>query len=142
ALNLRSCIPDAPAGGGITSTLDLYIDGVFRQAFCVNSQQNYCYEGTNYNGQMDKNPADGNPRGFWNDTHAFITGPGVAPGQRIRFQMYMSNTAAFYYIDAVDLENPPPPLAQPANSLSILSYAAVSNNPAVDNTSAMNNCFA
>jgi hypothetical protein len=141
ALNLRSCIPDAPGGGGITSTLDLYIDGAFRQAFSVNSQQNYCYEGTNYNGQTDKNPADGNPRGFWNDTHAFITGPAVAPGQRIRFQMDSTNTAAFYYIDVVDLENPPPPLAQPANSLSILSYGAVSNNPAVDNTTAINNCF-
>ena len=141
ALNLRSCIPDAPAGGGIASTIDLYVEGVFRQAFSVNSQQNYCYEGTNYNGQIDKNPADGNPRGFWNDTHAFITGAPVAPGQRLRFQMDASNAAAFYYIDVVDLENPPPPLAQPANSLSILSYGAVSNNPAVDNTSALNNCF-
>jgi hypothetical protein len=141
AINLRSCIPDAPTGGGITSALDLYIEGVFRQAFSVNSLQNYCYEGTNYNGQIDKNPADGNPRGFWNDTHALITGPAIAPGQRIRFQMDASNTAAFYYIDVVDLENPPPPLAQPANALSILSYGAVSNNASVDNTSAINNCF-
>jgi len=142
ALNLRSCIPDAPGGGGITSTLDLYVEGVFRQAFSVNSQQNYCYEGTNYNGQTDKNPADGHPRGFWNDTRSFIAGSGLTPGQRIRFQMDPSNTAAFYYIDVVDLENPPPPLTQPANSLSILSYGAVSNNPAVDNTSAIDNCFA
>src|ERR1039458_2616687 len=58
AINLRACIPDAPAGGGIVSTIDLYVDGVFRQALSVNSQQNYCYEGTNYNGQTDKNPAD------------------------------------------------------------------------------------
>jgi hypothetical protein len=50
AINLRSCIPDAPAGGGITSTIDLYVNGVFRQAFSVNSLQNYCYEGTNYSG--------------------------------------------------------------------------------------------
>jgi Alpha-1,3-glucanase catalytic domain D1/Carbohydrate binding module (family 6)/F5/8 type C domain/Fibronectin type III domain len=141
AIDLRSCIPDAPGGGGITSALDLYINAVFRQAFSVHSQQNYCYEGTNYNGQVDKNPADGNPRGFWNDTHAFITGAAVAPGQRIRFQMDPSNTAAFYYIDVVDLENPPPPLAQPANSLSIVSYGALSNNPAVDNTTSMNHCF-
>src|SRR5579859_7684755 len=59
ALNLRSCIPDAATGGGITSTIDLYVNGIFRQAFSVNSLQNYCYEGTNYNGQVDKNPADG-----------------------------------------------------------------------------------
>ncbi|MGH7951445.1 MAG: carbohydrate-binding protein [Limisphaerales bacterium] len=141
AVNLRSCIPDAPNGGGITNTIDLYVNGTFRQAFSVNSLQNYCYEGTNYNGQTDKNPADGNPRGFWNDTHAFIAGNPVAPGDTIRFQEDAANTAAFYDIDVIDVENPPAPLAQPADSLSITDYGAVSNNIVVDNTSAINNCF-
>lgn len=141
ALNIRTCIPDAPGGGGISSTIDLYVNGVFRQAFAVNSLQNYCYEGTNYNGQADKNPADGDPRDFWNDTHAFIAGAAVAPGQTIKLQMDSSNTAAFYYVDVVDLEAPPSPLSQPTNSLSIISYGAVSNNIGVDNTTAINNCF-
>ncbi len=141
ALNLRSCIPDAPTGGGITNSINLYVNGAFRQAFSVSSLQNYCYEGTNYNGQEDKNPADGNPRGFWNDTHAFIAGAVVAPGDTITFQKDATNSAAFYYIDVIDLENPPAPLAQPANSLSIITYGAVSNNIAVDNTVAINNCF-
>jgi hypothetical protein len=141
ALNLRSCIPDAPTGGGITNTIDLYVNGVFRQAFSVSSLHSYCYEGTNYNDQTDKNPADGHPRGFWDDAHAFISGAAVTPGQTIAFQMDSSNTASFYYIDVVDLEAPPAPLTQPANSLSILSYGAVSNNIGVDNTAAINNCF-
>lgn len=140
AINLRSCIPDAPTGGGISNTIDLYVNGTFRQAFGVNSVQNYCYEGTNYNGQADKNPADGDPRDFWNDTHAFVTGAAIAPGQTIRFQMDSANTASFYYIDVVDLENPVS-LAQPANSLSIVSYGALSNNPSFDNASAINSCF-
>jgi hypothetical protein len=141
ALNLRSCIPDAPTGGGITNTIDLYVNGVFRQAFSVNSLQNYCYEGTNYNGQTDKNPADGDPRGFWNDTHAFIAGAAVAPGDTITFQMDSSNTASFYYLDVIDLEAPPAPTNQPANSLSITSYGAIANDITVDNTTAINNCF-
>ncbi len=143
ALNLRSCIPDAPAGGGITNSINLYVNGVFRQVFSVNSLQNYCYEGTNYNGQADKNPADGNPRGFWNDTHAFITGAAVVPGDTIMLRKDSTNTAAFYYLDVVDLENPPAPLTQPANSLSITDapYNAVANNIGVDNTAAINNCF-
>jgi hypothetical protein len=141
AINVRACIPDAPAGGGITSTLDLYVNGVFRQAFSVNSLQSYCYEGTNYNGQEDKNPADGDPRGFWNDTHAFIAGPAVAPGDTIALQKDATNSAAFYYVDVVDLESPPAPFTQPANSLSILSYGGVSNDLSVDNTAAINNCF-
>ena len=143
AINVRSCIPDAPAGGGIASTIDLYVNGVFRQAFSVNSQQNYCYEGTNYNGQTDKNPVDGNPRGFWNDTHAFITGAAVAPGDTITLQKNSGNSAAFYYIDVVDFENPPAALTQPANSISITDppYNAVADNSSVDNTAAINSCF-
>ena len=140
AINLRSCIPDAPSGGGISNTIDFYVNGAFRQAFSVNSKQNYCYEGTNYNGQADKNPADGDPRGFWNDTHTFVTGAAIAPGSTFRFQMDSSNTASFYYIDVVDLENPPAALTQPANSLSITSYGAIPNNTNFDNTSAINNC--
>jgi hypothetical protein len=29
-INLRACIPDSPAGGGITATLDLYVNGAMR----------------------------------------------------------------------------------------------------------------
>ncbi len=141
ALNLRSCIPDAPAGGGISNTIDLYVNGVFRQAFPVNSKQNYAYNGgSNYASTTDKNPADGDPRDFWNDTHYFITGAAVSSGDTITFQMDSTNTAAFYYIDVMDLENPMV-LSQPVGSLSITNYGAVSNNPSVDNTTAINNCF-
>lgn len=142
AINLRSCIPDASGGGGITSTIDLYVNGAFRQAISVNSQQNYCYEGTSYNNQTDKNPADGDPRDFWNDTQTFITGAAIAPGSTIRLQKDSANSASFYYIDVIDLEAPPAPISQPANSLSITSYGAVANNLSTDNTTAINNCFA
>lgn len=143
AINLRSCIPDAPGGFGITNTIDLYVNGALRMAFPVSSMQNYCYEGTNYNGQTDKNPADGDPRGFWNDTHAFIPGSPIAPGSTITFQKDATNTASFYYIDVVDLENVGAPLSPPTNSISITDppYNAVSNNISVDNTTAINNCF-
>ena len=117
------------------------MNGVFRQALSVNSLQNYCYEGTNYNGQADKNPADGNPRGFWNDTHAFITNAPIEPGDTITLQKDAANAANFYYIDVADLETPPAPVIQPPNSLSIVDYGAVSNNISVDNTTAINNCF-
>ena len=142
AINLRSCIPDAPSGGGINSTIDLYVNGTLRQAFNVTSTQNYNYEGTNYNDQTDKNPADGDPRDFWNDTRAFVTGAAIAPGSTLRLQKDSANSASFYDIDVVDLEAPPSALTQPANSLSITSYGAVANNSGVDNTAAINSCFA
>ncbi|MEI9960358.1 MAG: hypothetical protein WDM76_04270 [Limisphaerales bacterium] len=51
-----------------------------------------------------KNPADGHPRGFWNDTHAFVVGSPITPGDTITFQKDSENSADFYYIDVADLE--------------------------------------
>lgn len=145
-INLRSSIPDAAGGGGINATIDLYVNGAFRQAFNVTSTQNYCYEqqGVNYGDQTDKTPAAGYyPRYFWNDTHAFVQGGAITPGSTFSFQVdSATNTAAYYYIDVVDVENVPAALSQPANSLSITSYGAVANNINTDNTNAINNCFA
>jgi hypothetical protein len=150
-INVRESIPDAPQGYGITATLDLYVDGVFRQALNLNSMQSWQYENSsNYGGNPDKNPADGNPRVFFDESHTFITGAPIAPGSTLRLQKDSNNTAAFYYIDVIDVENPPPPISQPANSISITSCGAVAdNNPtngtgdsqAVDSTSAIQNCI-
>ncbi len=147
AINLRSTIPDAPGGGGIDSTVDLYVDGVYRQSFPVNSHQNYCYEeiGVNYNDQTDKTPAAGYyPRDFWNDTHAFVSGAPIAPGSTFSFRMESDDNASYYGIDVVDVENPPPALSEPANAISITDapYNAVAGNMSVDNTGAINACFA
>jgi hypothetical protein len=141
AINVRECIPDAPAGGGITATLNLYVDGAFRQSLNLNSMQTWLYENsTNYNGN-DQDPTHGSPRVFWDDVHTFITGAAVAPGSTIRLQQDATNMAPFYYIDVVDLEAPPPPLTQPTNSLSIASYGAVANDTNTDNSTAIQNCI-
>jgi hypothetical protein len=141
AINVRECIPDGPGGGGITATLDLYVDGLFRQSLNLSSIQTWLYENTtNYNGN-DQNPTHGSPRVFFDDIHTFITSAAVAPGSTIRLQKDSTNAAAFYYIDVVELEAPPPPLNQPANSLSILSYGASADDTNVDNSTAIQNCI-
>ncbi|MDH6122341.1 hypothetical protein ABH930_006683 [Kitasatospora sp. GAS204A] len=150
AVNLRVSIPDSPTGGGSTATLDLYVDGTFRQALNLNSKQSWFYENSgNYNGSS-QNPADGNPRQYFDESHTFLTGAPIAPGSTLTLQKDAANTAAFYYIDVIDVENPPPPLAQPANSISITSCGAVADNTptngsadsgAVDSTAAIQNCI-
>ena len=149
-LNVRVSIPDAPSGGGITSTLDLYVNGVFRQALNVNSKQTYIYEGTNYNNSDDKNPADGDPRVFWDESHAFVTGAAIAPGSTFSVVKDSANSASSYNVDVVDTENPPAPIAQPANSISITDCGAVADNTptngsadaaAQDSTAAIQNCI-
>ena len=149
-INVRESIPDAPNGGGITATLNLYVNGVFRQAVNLNSKQTWIYEGNNNYQGNDQNPADGDPHVFFDEAHTFVTGAPIAPGSTFALQKDSSNTAPFYDIDVVDVENPPAPLAQPANSISITSCGAVADpnptngaaNPgAVDSTAAIQNCI-
>jgi hypothetical protein len=141
AVNVRYSIPDAPTGGGVEATLNLYVNGAIRQTLDVNSKQTWLYEGNNnYNGN-DQNPADGDPRVFFDESHTFLTGAPLAPGDTLRLQMDSTNTATYYNIDVIDLEAPPPPLAQPANTLSITSCGAVANSPGTDSTSAIQNCI-
>ena len=148
-INVRESIPDSSSGGGITATLNLYVDGAFRQALNLNSKQTWLYEGTDYQGN-DQNPADGDPRVFFDEAQTFITGAAINPGSTFKLQKDSSNSAAFYYIDVIDVENPPAPITQPANSISITSCGAVSDNTptngaadsnAVDSTAAIQNCI-
>ena len=141
ALNIRYSIPDAPAGGGISNTIDLYVGETFRLQIPVTSFQTWVYEATtNYNG-MSQDPTTGNPHVFWDEVAFFVPGNAIPPGDTFTLQMDSSNTAAYYNIDVIDLETPPPPLAQPTGSLSVINYGAQSNNPSFDNSSALQSCF-
>jgi hypothetical protein len=150
-INVRASIPDSASGGGVTGTLNLYVNGVFRQALNLNSRQSWVYEGNgNYNTSDNQNPADGDPRVFWDESHTFVTGSPIPPGATFSLQKDSANSASFYDVDSVDVENPPAPLSQPANSISITSCGAVSDdNPtngaadsqSVDSRAAIQNCI-
>jgi hypothetical protein len=148
-INLRASIPDSASGGGTTGTLNLYVDGAFRQALNLNSKQSWLYEGTSYQGQ-DQNPAHGDPEVFFDESHTFITGAAIAAGSTITVQKDSANTASTYLVDVIDVENPPAAIAQPANSISITSCGAVSDpaptngsadGASVDSTSAIQTCI-
>ncbi|HEY6785752.1 MAG TPA: carbohydrate-binding protein, partial [Trebonia sp.] len=149
-INVRASIPDSSSGGGITATLDLYVNGTFRQALTMNSIQTWQYEGNNnYNGS-DQNPADGDPRDFWDDFNAWVSGAAIPAGATITLQKDAANTASFYWINSVDLWDAPAPLAQPANSISITSCGAVADDTptngaaapgATDSTADIQNCI-
>jgi hypothetical protein len=142
AVNIRACIPDSVGGGGINATLDLYVNGAMRQAINLSSTQTWVYEtASSYDG-MSQSPSAGHPHVFWDEFSTFITGAAVATGGTIMLKVDPSNTAAFYYIDCMDVEAPPAPLSQPANSLSINSYGAVANSPSTDNAQALRSCMA
>ncbi|MFJ2832599.1 RICIN domain-containing protein [Streptomyces sp. NPDC087263] len=127
-LNVRASIPDSSDGTGTTATLDLYVNGTFRQSLDLNSKQTWIYEGSTYNSSTDENPANGDPRVFWDESRTFVTGNPIAAGSTIQLKKSSTNTASYYDIDVIDVENPPAPIAQPDNSLSITSCGAVVSN--------------
>jgi hypothetical protein len=141
ALNIRYSIPDSSGGGGISNTIDLYVAGTYRGQISVDSYQTWVYEtSSSYNG-MSQTPSSGNAHVFWDEVAFFVPGGVIPAGATFVIQQDSRNTATYYNIDVVDLETPPASLSQPANSLSITSYGAVSNNPSFDNTSALQNCI-
>ncbi|HEY4018855.1 MAG TPA: choice-of-anchor D domain-containing protein [Pseudonocardiaceae bacterium] len=135
-INVRAAIPDSATGSGLTGTLDFYVNGTFRQALNMNSIQSWQYEGNNnYNGS-DQKPSDGDPRNFWDEFHAFVTGAPIPSGATFSLQRDSTNTASFYWINSIDLFNAPAPAAQPANSISITSCGAAADNTPTNGTAA------
>lgn len=143
ALVLRHCIPDAPTGGGITATLSLYVNGVFRQSLALNSRHYWLYghaPNTGTNGQSN-DPTAGTPHVFWGEMQAFISG-GVQAGDVLTFQKDAGDTEAFYRIDCLDLEAVAAPLAPPTvgTYLSVTDYGATGNDT-TDDTTAIASCI-
>ena len=142
-LTLRHCIPDASGGGGITATLSLYVNGVFRQSLTLSSRHNWLYgQQTNngINGQSNV-PTAGTAHVFWDETRAIITG-GLQPGDVLRLEKDAGDTATFYRIDCLDLEAVPAPLLPPAAGtyLSVADFGS-DGTDALDDTTAIQNCI-
>lgn len=134
---VRVSIPDAPAGGGITDSLSLYVDGVFRQSIVCTSKYSWVY---GFEALVDNNPAIGTPKRFYDMSRAFFQGEPIPAGSTITLRKDANNFSPYYRIDFILLENVGPALTQPANTLSVVSYGATPNDE-TDDTQAFKNCI-
>ncbi len=140
-LVIRHCIPDASEGGGITASLGLYINGTRVQNLSLSSKFNWVYI-TNprpYSNGHDNTP-NGFPHMFWDETRFFLSQE-VKAGDVIRLQKDADDTAAYYRIDLIELEDVAPALQQPEGSLSIVDYGATGQSADID-TPAIKKCIA
>ena len=134
---VRVSMPDSPSGGGITDSLNLYVNGVFRQTIICTSKYAWVY---GVNAMIENNPAIGTPKRFYDISRAFIKGEPVAAGSVIMLRKDENNTSPYYKIDFVLLENVGAPLTQPENTLSVVDYGAVPDDN-IDDTQAFKNCI-
>jgi hypothetical protein len=99
----RFSIPDAPGGGGIDSTINVYVDGVLEKAMPLTSKYAWLYGAETSPGNS---PAAGAPRHIYDEAHLLL-GETVPAGARIRLQKDAANTTT-YAIDFVNLEQVAP----------------------------------
>ncbi|MFD8205267.1 discoidin domain-containing protein [Streptomyces sp. NPDC059695] len=99
----RFSIPDAPGGGGIDSTIDVYVDGVFKKALPLTSKYAWLYGSETAPGNS---PGAGGPRHIYDEARLML-GETVPAGSRIRLQKDAANTST-YAIDFVNLEQVAP----------------------------------
>ncbi|MGW2176458.1 discoidin domain-containing protein [Streptomyces sp. NPDC001705] len=99
----RFSIPDAPGGGGIDSTLNVYVDGVMKKALPLTSKYAWLYGNEASPGNS---PGAGAPRHIYDEAHLML-GETVPAGSRIRLQKDAANNTD-YAIDFVNLEQVAP----------------------------------
>ncbi|MFF2452411.1 glycosyl hydrolase family 28-related protein [Isoptericola sp. NPDC058082] len=123
-LVVRASIPDAPTGGGITATLNLYVDGTFRQSLTLSSAQAWIYRDP-VTTAKSKDPRTGwPPLHFYNEFPFWVEGAPIAPGSTLTLRKDADNTADVYHLDCLDLEDVAGPRPRPTGSLSVVDYGA------------------
>ncbi|MGW4801315.1 CARDB domain-containing protein, partial [Nonomuraea sp. NPDC004297] len=95
----RFSMPDAPGGGGIDSTLNVYVNGSFLKAINLTSRYAWLYGAE---ASPNNNPGAGPPRHIYDEANLLL-GTTVPKGSKIRLQKDAANSST-YAIDFVDFE--------------------------------------
>ncbi|RYZ90467.1 MAG: hypothetical protein EOP04_03830 [Proteobacteria bacterium] len=111
-------IPDSPNGGGIDSTIGVYVNGT-RVSLPVTSKYSWSYQGGLIGDPKMDDPrvSSVSPHTFFDESRMLI--PEFAAGSEIKIQRDAQDNAAFYVVDLVDFEMVAPPLAKPEGYTSI-----------------------
>ncbi|MEU5959957.1 CARDB domain-containing protein [Micromonospora parva] len=131
---VRSSIPDAPGGGGIEATISLYVNDVFSRKLTLSSKHSWLYGNTDGPEALTNTPQADARRLF--DESSALLAQSYPAGTRFKLQRDSGDTAAFYVIDMIDLEQVAPAASQPAGCTSITQYGAVPND-GLDDTAAI-----
>lgn len=110
-LVLRYAIPDSASGEGTVSTLGLYVNGE-RQDLAVTSKYAWVYGAFPYS----NNPSDGEAHRFYDESAYHVS---IPAGATVRLQKDAQDTAAYYTLDLIELEQVPAPIEQPEGYINL-----------------------
>ncbi|GAA3019333.1 CARDB domain-containing protein [Streptomyces fulvorobeus] len=131
---VRNSVPDAPAGGGAEATISLYVNDTFSRKLTLSSKHSWLYGNTDSPEGLTNTPG-GDARRLFDESHALLSQT-YPVGTKFRLQRDAGDTAAFYVLDLIDLEQVAPPSPQPAGCTSITTYGAVPND-GIDDSDAL-----
>ncbi|PRY59631.1 F5/8 type C domain-containing protein [Glycomyces artemisiae] len=100
----RFAIPDAAGGGGITATLSLYVNGQYLQPVTLTSKYAWLYGAE---ASPNNSPSSGPARHIYDEANVLLDDV-IPAGSTIRLQKDAANTAAYYAIDFISLEEVAP----------------------------------
>ncbi len=99
----RFSIPDAPGGGGITSTVNVYVNGQFHKTLNLTSKYMWLYGAE---ASPNNSPGNGSPRHIYDEANLMLN-QSYPAGTKIRLQKDAANSST-YAIDFVDTEQVAP----------------------------------
>jgi hypothetical protein len=99
----RFSIPDSAGGGGLDSTLNIYVHGAFHKAINLTSKYAWLYGAE---AQPGNSPGAGGPRHIYDEANVMLNSS-VPAGSKIRLQKDPANNTT-YAIDFVSLEQVSP----------------------------------
>jgi hypothetical protein len=117
AMVVRFNLPDAPSGGGLSSSLRLFVNGELMRTVPLNSQDMWLY-GTY---PFSNDPAEGKPRNFYDEVR--LKGLRIQAGDQVRLEK-ATDDGVPCIVDLVDLENVAPALTAPANAINARELGA------------------
>jgi hypothetical protein len=115
---VRFSIPDSPDGKGRDASLELTV-GDHKQEFHVTSKYGWYYGSYPFT----NNPGAGTPHHFFDENRALFD-KAYPEGTKVKLTVTSTGQSPSFTIDLADFELVPPPLPQPANSLSVLDFGA------------------
>ena len=125
---LRYSIPDSVLGGGVdgglNATLGLYINGTRVKSLALTSKYSWSYKGGLIGDPIVDTPAE-QPHTFFDEV-AVLTDP-IPVGADVKIQRDSQDTAQFYVVDLVDLEQVAPPLTMPAGFTDVTTLGIIPN---------------